>query len=473
VFRAHDQPSRRAPGEDAHVTVRREVGALIALALPLCLGHLGHQLMAIVDTALLGRFSDASLAGAGVAGGILFAVTVVGIGIIMGLDTLVPQSLGAGDERSARDLFRAGVRLALVLTVPISILVAAAALLLPLSGVESGVAAEASAYIFGRLPGIAPMLLYAAMRSYLQAHQVTRPIVLATILANLVNLVADWLLIFGDRGLEALGLPAIGLPAMGAFGAAIATSLSGAGSVLLLALAVRQLHRTQPGGAPPAELRRRARAIMRLGGPVGLQLLAEVGVFALTGIMAGTLGRLPSAAHQVALVLASFSFSTALGIGAATSVQVGRAIGAGDTRAARRAGTMGTIAGAVIMGAAGLAFLLMPRQLASLFTEDEALRSAAVPLLRIAAVFQMSDAIQAVSAGALRGVGATRFSFMANLVGHYAIGFPVAVLLGFSLDMGAAGLWWGLSFGLTGVAFAQTIRFRTLTSRPIARAGSD
>lgn len=452
------------------MTVRREVGDLVALALPLCLGHLGHQLMAIVDTALLGRFSEASLAGAGVAGGILFAVTVVGIGIIMGLDTLVPQSLGAGDQRSARDLFRAGIRLAFILTVPISILVAGAAVILPWTGVEAGVAAEASAYIYGRLPGVAPMLLYAALRSYLQANQITRPIVVATVLANVVNLAADWLLIFGDGGLEALGLPGIGLPAMGAFGAAIATSLTGAGSVVILALAVRDLHRAQEQPAA-VEVGPRARAIVRLGGPVGLQLLAEVGVFALTGVLAGTLGRLPAAANQVALVLASFSFSTALGIGAATSVRVGRAVGAGDHRAARRAGAVGTIAGATIMGVAALAFLLIPRQLAALFTEDEALRSAAVPLLRIAAVFQMSDAIQAVTAGALRGAGATRFSFIANAIGHYAIGLPVAILLGFSLGMGAAGLWWGLSIGLTGVAVAQSLRFRALTSRPIARAG--
>ena len=454
------------------MTVRRELRGLVALAFPLCLGHLGHQLMSIVDVAMLGRFSGAALAGSGVANGILFAVTVIGIGIIMGLDTLVPQSLGAGDQRGARDLLSAGVRLALLLTLPISVVVAAAAVLLPYSGVESGVAAEAAAYLYGRLPGIAPMVLFATMRSYLQAHHVTRPLVVATVLANLLNVALDWVLIFGDRGLEQLGLPGIGLPAMGALGAAIATSTVGWFSLLVCALAVRALLRSQAAHAdrPARALRGRARAIARLGAPVGLQLLAEVGIFGLTGFLAGTLGRLPAAAHQVALVLASFSFSTAIGIGAATSVHVGQAIGAGDTRAARRAGALGMLVGAVLMGAAGLLFLLFPYELAALFSNDEAVRSAAVPLLRIAAVFQLSDAVQAVAAGALRGVGATRFTFLANLVGHYAIGFPVAALLCFSLDMGAAGLWWGLSFGLTGVAIAQGLRFRALTARPVGRA---
>jgi multidrug resistance protein, MATE family len=449
---------------------RRELGDLVGLAVPLCLGHLGHQFMAIVDTALLGRFSDAALAGAGLANGVLFSVTVVGIGIIMGMDTLVPQSLGAGDRRGAAELLGSGVRLALLLTLPISAVVVAAALLLPYSTVESGVAASAAAYLFGRLPGIAAILLFAAMRSYLQAHQVTRPLVVASVVGNLVNAAADWVLIFGDPGLEKLGLPGVGLPPLGAFGAAIATSLVGWASLAVVVLAVRGVLRAQAAEGGQAGPRRgRARAIVRLGLPIGLQLLAEVGIFALTGYLAGTLGRLPAAAHQVALVLASFSFSAALGIGAATSVQVGHAIGAGDTGGARRSGSLGMAVGALAMAVGGLVFLLAPYQLAALFTDDEAVRQAAVPLLRIAAVFQLSDAVQAVSAGALRGVGATRFTFAANAVGHYAIGFPVAALLAFSVGMGAAGLWWGLSIGLTGVALVQALRFRHLTSRPVAR----
>jgi MATE family multidrug resistance protein len=128
------------------------------------------------------------------------------------------------------------------------------------------------------------------------------------------------------------------------------------------------------------------------------------------------------------------------------------------------------LAGAAIMGTAALVFLFLPRQLAALLTGDPAVEAAAVPLLRIAAVFQLSDAVQAVSAGALGGVGATRFPFVANLLGHYAIGLPISVLFGFSLGMGAAGLWWGLSLGLTGVALAQSARFRRITSRPVARA---
>lgn len=454
----------------------RGLRELAALAVPLSLAQLGMQLMTVVDTAMLGRYSEASLAGAGLAGTILFAITVLGMGTIMGLDTLAPQALGAGDPARARALFGSGWRLALLLSVPVSLLIAAVALVLPATAVEHGVAEKASIYLLGRLPGIAPMLVAVAMRCYLQAHHITRPMVLAVVVANALNLVADAVLIFGDAALTRVGLPAVGLPALGVVGAALATSATSTVSMVIYGLAVRRLHRGAAGAGADAGTRDRrgtaglTRSIIKLGGPVGLQLVAEVGIFALTGFLAGTMGRLPAAAHQIALTLASFSFSAALGIGAATSVQVGRAVGAGNTAAARQSGALGMATAAAIMGTMGLCFLVFPRELASLFTGDPVIKSAAVPLLRIAAVFQLSDAVQAVSAGALRGAGDTRFTSIANVFGHYAVGVPVAALLGFAAHLGAAGLWWGLSAGLTTVAVGQSIRFGRLTRRPIERS---
>jgi len=446
----------------------RELRELAALALPLCVGHAGMHLMSVVDTAVLGHYRDVSMAGAGIGGGVLFAFMVLGMGTVMGMDTLIPQALGAGENRRARQLLRSGTRLALLLSLPLAALIGLAAFLLPMTPMHEEVASEASAYLIGRLPGVVPFLVYTAQRSYLQAHHVTRPIVIAMVIGNLVNLAADWVLVMGDPGLVAIGLPAVGLPAMGAMGAALATSAVALCSFFVYWLAVKKLDRGTP---PPPSDPALARSIVRLGLPIGLQLVAEVGVFALTGVLAGTLGKMPAAGHQVALALASLSFSMAIGVGAATSVRVGRAVGAGDGWAARRAGGQGISVGAVLMGTSGLFFILMPRPLAGLFTDDPAVMDAAVPLIQIAAVFQLSDAIQAVSAGALRGAGDTRFSFVANLFGHYAVGLPVAAGLGFAAGLGAAGLWWGLSFGLTAVAVAQSIRFARLTSRPIARSG--
>ena len=445
----------------------RELRELARLALPLCVGHAGMHLMSVVDTAVLGHYRDTSMAGAGIGGGVLFAFMVFGMGTVMGMDTLVPQAIGAGETTRARQLLASGTRLALVLSLPLAGLIALAAWLLPFTAVEPEVASEASAFLIGRLPGLIPFMVYTAQRSFLQAHHVTRPIVIAMVIGNVVNLAADWVLVMGDEGLVRIGLPPIGLPAMGALGAGLATSGVNLCSFFVYWMAVKKLEPAGPVPRDPAL----SRAIIRLGMPIGLQLVAEVGVFALTGILAGTLGKMPAAGHQVALSLASLSFSMAIGVGAATSVRVGRAIGRGDTPAARRAGGQGISVGALLMGTSGLFFILLPRQLASLFTDDPAVMDVAVPLIQIAAVFQLSDAIQAVSAGALRGAGDTRFSFVANVIGHYAVGLPVAAGLGFAAGMGAAGLWWGLSFGLTAVAVGQSIRFARLTSRPIARSG--
>ncbi|HEU5055491.1 MAG TPA: MATE family efflux transporter [Kofleriaceae bacterium] len=452
-----------APSQNA-----RELRELGALALPLCVSHAGMHLMSVVDTAVLGHYRDASMAGAGIGGGVLFAIMVLGMGTVMGMDALVPQALGAGERQRARQLLATGVRLALLLSLPLAAIIGLAALLLPLTPMHDEVASEASAYLVGRLPGLVPFLVYTAQRSYLQANHVTRPIVVAMVIGNVVNLAADWILVMGDEGLVRIGLPAVGLPAMGAMGAALATSAVNLCSFVVFWVAVEKLDR---GAPPPPQDPALARSIVRLGLPIGLQLVAEVGVFALTGVLAGTLGKLPAAGHQVALSLASLSFSMAIGVGAATSVRVGRAIGAGDTPMARRAGAQGIAVGALLMGTSGLFFILMPRQLAGLFTGDAAVIEVAVPLIQIAAVFQLSDAIQAVSAGALRGAGDTRFSFVANVFGHYAIGLPVAAGLGFAAGLGAAGLWWGLSLGLTAVAVVQSMRFARLTGRPIARSG--
>ena len=222
--------------------------------------------------------------------------------------------------------------------------------------------------------------------------------------------------------------------------------------------------------APPPAATSSMRRIVALGTPIGLQLLAEVGVFCLAGILAATMGKRPAAAHQVAINLASFTFSVAVGIGAAATVRVGHAVGAGDHRQARASGLASLALGGGVMSIGALVFVAAPATLARLLTDDAAVIAAAVPLIQIAAVFQISDGAQAIGAGALRGAGDTRATFVANLVGHYAVGLGISLVSGFALGMGAPGLWWGLSAGLTGTAAVLVARFLATTARPIRRA---
>jgi len=432
----------------------------------MALASAGWAAMGVVDTAIAGRAGAATLAGTGLGNALFFAVAILGFGVMMGLDPLVSQAIGAGDRARARRLLWQGAWMALgvgaVLAVPLALL---PPLLAPL-GVEPASAGEAGRYLLWRLPGLPALLYYTAARAYLQGIGATRPVVVAVLLANLANVPLDLLLVFGGGSLPAWAGPLRAVPAMGAGGAALATSVVTFLQAGLLALAARE----GPGAAPAARAPDGAsiRQALRVGLPIGLHMAAEVGVFALAGFLAGRLGAVPLATHQLVISLATLSFTVAVGIGNAASVQVGWAVGAGDSRGARRSGLLAIGAGAAFMALAGLLFLLAPGPLARLLTDDREVLAQAPALFVVAAFFQVSDGVQGVGAGVLRGAGDTTFTFAANMVGHWLVGLPVALLLGLALGGGVVGLWWGLCAGLTVVAVALLLRFMRISSRDIA-----
>lgn len=446
------------------VTVREDAGgselrAQIALAIPLALQQLGFQLMGTVDAAWLGRYDDTALAAAGVGNNLLFAISSIGLGLVMGLDSVIPQAIGAGRYADARRYLHAGLRLAVLAGLAATLIVFGTPLVLSLAGVAEDVASEARVYVYLRALGIVPFLLSVALRSYLAAHNVTRPLIIAVVVGNLANAVLDYVLIFG--------VAAIGLPPLGVIGAAAATVTVQIVIVFVYLASVRALDPDGPQGpkqpGDPSPLPPSTRAdlieVLRFGGPVAGQLFAEVGIFGVATVIAASMGTLPVAGHTIALNLSSFTFAVAVGVGAATSVRVGHAIGAGDLALARRRGLIGFAMGLGVMAAFAVMFVSAPRLLASVFTDDPAVIAAAVPLLMIAALFQLSDGAQAIGAGALRGLGDTRATLIGNLIGHYAIGLGISLGLAYGAGMGARGLWLGLSAGLTVTALYLLVRF--------------
>jgi MATE family multidrug resistance protein len=237
------------------------------------------------------------------------------------------------------------------------------------------------------------------------------------------------------------------------------------------------LKRDADGGLKPAATFDRgeiARAF-RVGLPVGLQMGAEVGVFALVALLAGRLGTLDLAAHQLVIGLASFTYTAAMGVAAAGSVRVGIGVGARDPVATRVAGHAAFAGGVALMGVAALAFTFAPRALARLITDEANVIAVAIPLFLVAAVFQLSDGVQGVGGGVLRGAGDTKFTLYANLAGHWLIGLPIALFLAFRQRLGIVGLWWGLCVGLTVVAVLLFVRFERLSSKtiePLHHAGT-
>ncbi len=416
-------------------------------------------MLGLVDAAILGHYHRDALGGAGVGNSLVFGISCLGMGIMMGLDALLPQALGAGRRGDTRYILFDGLRVACWLGLVLSLVVCASPLILPVAGAPPTVAHEAELYIWTRAFGVMAFMIQVTLRGFLQAHHVTRPLIWAVVIGNVVNAAGDWVLVMGE--------PAIGLPPMGTVGAALATILVQVVTVVVYAIATRQVLATLPQVPRPPSA---AKKIFRLGLPVGLQLGAEVSAFAAVAVLAARFGELPIAGHQVAINLASVTFSISVGIGAAVAVRVGHAVGAGDHHAARHRGLIGLGMGAVVMTAGAAAFLVFPAQLARMFTDDPEIVAAAVPMLRVAAVFQLSDGAQAIAAGALRGAGDTRIPFLANVFGYYVVGTAVAIVCAFGLDQDAVGLWWGLSAGLTATAIGLLARFARITSRPIARA---
>jgi MATE family multidrug resistance protein len=462
--------STDAAGVRTQVTATTaETRALLTLAIPLALSNIGNQLLGAVDTAVVGRLGEVALGAVGLGNGIYFTVVVVGLGLMLGIDPLVSQALGANEAGRARGVLVQGAWIALVVSVPLALLMAVALAVLEPLGIAEATSRETAAYVWARMPGLLPFLVMVGARTYLAARAVTWPMVVGMIVANVVNLPVSWALVFGDQGLVDFGLPALGVPALGVAGAGWTSTVCTVIQCAIVLYAVRAIDRVQV----PVP-RRFDRAVfvraLALGAPIGGALLAEVGIFALTAFFAGLLGSRPLAAHNVAITLASTAFQVPLALGAATSVRVGRAVGRGDAPGARRAGIIGMLSGAAFMGASGLLFLVAPALLSRVITDDADVVAAAVPLVLVAAAFQLVDGVQAVGAGALRGAGDTRFALVANVVGHYAIGLPFALVLTFPLELGARGLWWGLCAGLSVVAVALVARFRRISRQQVARS---
>jgi multidrug resistance protein, MATE family len=303
-----------------------------------------------------------------------------------------------------------------------------------------------------------PLLLYASFRRYLQATGSVRPIMIALVLANVVNAVFNWVFIFGR----------FGLPASGVRGSAWATVLARVfmAAWLLLAIVYREWGRN-PGlfhttlRIDPAWMRR----LSALGFPAAMQITLEVGVFATATALAGRLAPSALAAHQIAINMAAFTFMVPYGISSAGAVRVGQAVGRGDAAAVARAGWTALLFGAGFMSAAAVVFVTCGRFLIGAFTPDPDVIRAGVSLLAIGAVFQLCDGLQGVATGILRGLGDTRTPMIWNLTGHWLIGLPLGYALCFGLGLGVRGLWWGLSLVLIicGTALLLTWQQRVRT----------
>ena len=414
---------------------------MLSLAIPVVVAEVGWVAMQIVDIAMVGQLGPASIGAVGVGSALFFASAVIGMGLLLGLDTVVAQAFGAGQIPDCRAWLRHGLLLALLLALPLTTAVLLGADHLGAWGFDPTVLDLTSSYL--RVVGwsMLPLLLFTALRRYLQAVGIVTPVMAALVSANVINALVNWLLVFGHGG----------FPALGVEGAAWATCVSRVYLVAVLAVAV---WRVNPSTTRSRLEAARFRRLFRLGWPAAVQMLLEFGVFGAATVLAGRLEPRQLAAHQIVLNLASLTFMVPLGVSAAGAVRVGHAVGAGDLAGARRAGWAALGIGAVFMGAAALTFVTVPRLILGRFTQDVDVIETGVLLLLVAAVFQLFDGLQGVATGVLRGLGDTRTPMLANLAGHWLVGLPVGYTLCFWWGWGVVGLWIGLSIGLILVGIA-------------------
>lgn len=437
------------------------IRATLRVGLPLVGGQLAMIGLGVTDTVMLGWLSAEALA-AGVLGTSLYFVTVVaGAGFAHSVTPTVASAAGAGDEVTVRRAVRMGFWLVLgyaALAMPV--LWQAEAIFLAL-GQEPVLAERAAAYVRIAQWALALNLIFFVLREFLSALERTRVVLVAMLGGLVLNGLVDYVLIFGKWG----------APAMGLRGAAIATLGTNVLVMLVLlvyTLSVRETARYalfQRVWRGDGEMIAR---LFRLGWPISLTLLAEVSLFALSAVMMGWLGTIALAAHGIAIQLASVVFMVPLGLSFAATVRVGRADGRKDGENLRRAGwSVFWVAIALSLLSAAL-LVAFPRSLSAIFldpanSDASQVLAQAVPLVLVAAVFQLADTSQVVGLGMLRGIKDTRVPMVIAILSYTVVGLAVSYWLGFVAGFGGVGVWFGLAIGLTLAGILLNWRFLVLS----------
>jgi MATE family multidrug resistance protein len=436
------------------IHLKKHIVSTFQLAYPVIIGQLGIIMMGVVDSLMVGKLGAAPLAASSLGGSSAFIVLIIGIGITYAVTPLVAIAVGAGKFEDCGIYFRQSLFVNSILSIIIVVIIYFAADLIQYFDQPKEVQDQAADYM--RIIGFSsiPLLLYQSYKQFIEGLSVMRPAMIITLIANLVNVFANWLLIYGNLGFPALGLN----------GAGWATFASRAFMALALMGFVmnnRFFKKYDVSFHFKSINWPVIKKILSLGLPSGIQYFFEVGAFAFAVVMVGWLGTAQLAAHQIAINLASISFMAVLGISVAGSIRVGNAVGMKDIAETRRAGFTASLLGASIMFGAGVIFILLRNFLPTLYVNDEVVISYASSLLVIAALFQISDGTQAVGIGILRGLTDVKFPTAITFIAYWIVGLPVGYLLGFTFELGVQGVWIGLLLGLTTSAILLTLRFNS------------
>lgn len=419
--------------------LRLEAAATLVLALPLIGGQLAAFAWSIVDIVLAGHL------GAGVLGAVAVGTNVVGFAIMamMGLMMAVPPTVsqmdGAGRRGEVAGPFRQAVVLALLVGLALGVLVRFGGLAMArAAGIDAALLAGVDAFLRGVWWAVPGFGLFCACRGLADGLGMTRLSLAFSVLGLAVLAPLAWALMYGR----------LGFPALGAMGSGLATSVA----LWVEALAYAAWLRRIPGLGWESAWQLdpgRMLGLLRLGAPMAVSVLLEVGMFNTAALLIARFGPAAVASHQVALNVAAVSFMVPLGLSMAVTVRVGHAVGRGDAAGVRLAWISGLAMAVAFECVTSVLLLAAPGPIIGLYTSDPAVTSGAVTLLFYAALFQLSDGTQVAAAGALRGLKDTRVPMLITALAYWGVGMPVGWALAFPGALGPRGMWVGMIFGLT------------------------
>ncbi len=418
--------------------------------------QVGQNLMPFIDTVMVGHYNAQHLAAIAAGTMLFFPLQVFANGVLMALSPIVAQLYGSGQKPAIGAYVRQGLYLGQILALPIFLIVRHLAPVLGWIGMEPRVVAIADGYIHAISWGLPAAFAFMALRLFNEGIAMMKPGMYFTLVALACNIIGNSILIYGRFGLPELGAVGAGWSTAIAWWVMLACMITYVG----INRHLKPFNLLERWDRPSAK---RLIELLKVGLPIGLSLILEVGMFAATTLLIGGLGTNVLAGHQVALNIAAMSFMVPLGLSIATTVRVGQLVGQGNVSDARFSGLTSLVISVVIMTSASLVLVYLPMAIAGFYTSDPQVKGIAVKLLLMAAIFQIFDGLQVVAIGALRGLKDTRMPMLLNLISYWMVGLPIGYFLGIIGPFGAQGLWTGFIAGLLMSACLNNLRFFRLT----------
>lgn len=434
--------------------MRFDLTDTLRLSIPIIIAQLGVVLMGVTDNLFVGRLLGAVPLGAsGLANSLSFLLSSVGVGGLTVVAALVSSANSRGDAAAVNRFFRAGLRVSVLMSVVLGVSSALLAYFFGIFGQTAEVTALVQPFMYILSASLLPLLVFIAARQLCDGLRYPRVAMIITMVALLVNAGFNYLLIKGVGP----------FPEMGLQGSAVATLVARlfmAGAMLVYIYRSEQFRPFLTDAFGQLSSLTEAKTILKLGIPGGLTFFFEVATFALAVVIVGWLGEDRLAAHEIAISMASVTYMMATGISSAAAIRVSAAAGQTDPVAVRRAGLAAFVLSVGFMGLAALLFLTANHWLVSLYIRDNpAVASIAATLIVMAGFFQLSDGVQVVALGCLRGLSDVNIPTLITLFSYWVVALPLSYVLAFPFGLDAVGVWIGLSAGLTLAAVLSTWRF--------------